>query len=298
MAFYVTYINQSADGTSGYMTVVWGDERVDGDLLGKEVILTKSPQPHNTTRSCTARRWNEAMKTDSTTCRGRRISRRGRTRNWRDCGASGERRRGTTMSDYELTPEREKELEEAAVCKAKAENICCRLREAYNEAVKLCPPPYWESRRKKDTYERVISRLTNAYHHVSTLQSRYRDQDRRKKEEVEKKAAVEKEKIAAVKSVEYRDKAIQYLLDKGKKLGSDFTSDNAINAANNLAFELEVARRNMSPEPIDFDGQNCDGPCSGWTPGEHRCDCGNRRVGWCTTFGHSFETPSIYPEAY
>lgn len=202
------------------------------------------------------------------------------------------------MSEFELTPEREKELEEASIRKAKAENLCCRMREAYAEAVKLCPPPYWESKRKKDTYERVISRLTSVYHYVSTLQSRYADQDRRKKEEAEKKAGEEKAKADAVEAVKYRDEAIQYLMEKGKKLGTDFTSENAVREANQLAFESEVKRRNESDELIDFDGQNCDGPCSGWVPGEHRCDCGNRRVSWTAGYGHSFKSPNIYPEAY
>ena len=31
---------------------------------------------------------------------------------------------------------------------------------------------------------------------------------------------------------------------------------------------------------IDFDGQNCSGPCSGWDGESNRCECGNRRVDW------------------
>lgn len=29
----------------------------------------------------------------------------------------------------------------------------------------------------------------------------------------------------------------------------------------------------------EFVGKNCD-DCAGWTVGEHRCDCGNRRMTW------------------
>lgn len=46
----------------------------------------------------------------------------------------------------------------------------------------------------------------------------------------------------------------------------------------------------------DFDGKNCD-DCSGWTVGEHRCDCGNRRICW----GHNIledGTILVFPEAY
>ena len=35
-------------------------------------------------------------------------------------------------------------------------------------------------------------------------------------------------------------------------------------------------------EFIDFVGNNCDGPCSGWDGESRRCECGNRRVGFTT----------------
>lgn len=48
-----------------------------------------------------------------------------------------------------------------------------------------------------------------------------------------------------------------------------------------------------------FVGQNCfdHGHCSGWTVGEHRCDCGNRRI----LLNYQIQkdgTLSIWPEAY
>lgn len=51
-----------------------------------------------------------------------------------------------------------------------------------------------------------------------------------------------------------------------------------------LAAGEKYARENG---PIEFDGMNCndyleDGQaeCGGWDGGEHRCECGNRRVSW------------------
>ena len=51
----------------------------------------------------------------------------------------------------------------------------------------------------------------------------------------------------------------------------------------------------------EFDGKNCndldDNYCSGWTVGEHRCDCGNRRMTWGS---HQYPDGSwhVWPEAY
>ncbi len=91
--------------------------------------------------------------------------------------------------------------------------------------------------------------------------------------------------------------AIAWLNERGKVLGVDFISENAIKIANEISFIEECERRDKGDGPIDFDGQNCD-ECDGWTPGNRRCDCGNRRVSWSECYGHSFKDPQIYAEAY
>ena len=117
--------------------------------------------------------------------------------------------------------------------------------------------------------------------------------EKQKLEEAQKdKATREAERVKLV------GEAIQYLIQNGKIINEHFTIENAISKANDLAFELEVDKLNQDNTPIDFSGDdNCE-DCVGWIPGSHRCDCGNRRVGWVMGWGHSFKQPSVYAEAY
>lgn len=46
----------------------------------------------------------------------------------------------------------------------------------------------------------------------------------------------------------------------------------------------------------EFSGKNCD-DCTGWTVGSHRCDCGNRRMTWGSSFNDN-GTVEVWPEAY
>lgn len=93
--------------------------------------------------------------------------------------------------------------------------------------------------------------------------------------------------------------AIVWLLARGKIFDIDFNGTNAIEKANDLAFEEEVNRREAEGGYIEFGGQDsCDGNgCLGWDMKDRRCSCGNRRVSWTTGIGHSFKEPYIYAEA-
>lgn len=96
------------------------------------------------------------------------------------------------------------------------------------------------------------------------------------------------------------DRAVAWLLAKGKVIGQDFTVADAIKTANDIAFEEEVKNRKKelgNDAYTEFSGQNCDS-CLGWDGVSPRCECGNRRVSWSFGYGHSFETPSIEAEAY
>ena len=64
------------------------------------------------------------------------------------------------------------------------------------------------------------------------------------------------------------------------------------------AIEEEI--KNSGGHYSEFYGMNCndyDDICTGWTVGERRCDCGNRRVTWES---HQFKDGSwhVFPEAY
>lgn len=111
---------------------------------------------------------------------------------------------------------------------------------------------------------------------------------------------------AAEKEARLKERAVVWLLAKGKTIGEDFTLDNALAVANELAYTEEVERTvaelKESGELVRFDGWNCDdfavSGCGGWDGYSRRCQCGNRRVGWVEGCGHTFEEPRINGEAY
>lgn len=117
------------------------------------------------------------------------------------------------------------------------------------------------------------------------------------KQEAEDKKQKE---IKAIQDLEAKKaRAVVWLLERGKHPGKDYEACRAIETANQMAFDEEVARQ--GPGPHDFSGQNCgdydDTECSGWDGSSRRCECGNRRVSWVEGYGHSFEEPCVYAEA-
>jgi hypothetical protein len=111
-------------------------------------------------------------------------------------------------------------------------------------------------------------------------------------------AAVQKDaadRLAALKLEDYQIEAVVWLQARGKVLGKDFLLSTAIYVADSLAFDEEVARltKNCAGNYIDFNGQNCEGPCEGWNGVDRRCACGNRRVCWVMGWGYSFKNPSL-----
>ena len=120
------------------------------------------------------------------------------------------------------------------------------------------------------------------------------------KEKAEKEAIETRKREIEAKQSERLNKAIQYCLENGRTFGDGLTVENAISTANDIAFNKEVERREaeIGDEYIGFSGQNCDDPCEGWNPNEHRCQCGNRRVSWTDGYSSDFTDMSIYAEAY
>ena len=110
----------------------------------------------------------------------------------------------------------------------------------------------------------------------------------------------EREAQQAAAKQERLQKAIAFLVGHGKAIGTDFTLENAIQNANDLAYEFEVVKRvaEMNGGHTSFDGDDGCENCKGWDGTSNRCDCGNRRVYWASCDGHDFEEPCIYPEVH
>lgn len=127
------------------------------------------------------------------------------------------------------------------------------------------------------------------------------------KDKVLKAREDEKQRVLNINSqqklIELQGKAVQYLISKGKIINIDFTIDNAISGANTLAYEEAVLKKQKelteTQTYIDFNGSdNCE-DCKGWDGSSHRCQCGNRRVGWNSDYTNTdfFLNPHIYAEA-
>ena len=194
---------------------------------------------------------------------------------------------------------REENIKLAEESAAKAKTLLNAINNAIKEGFKHVPR-YGNTpsqNKKLASAAEVISRLESETRAGYNTKSTYETRDRLALE-MEKKAAAEREALERETATEVlKGEAIQYLIERGKKINVDFTVETAITAANQLAFEYEVKRRD-SDGPIDFSGDdNCE-DCSGWVPGNRRCECGNRRVDWVEGWGHSFKTPSIHAEAW
>ena len=95
------------------------------------------------------------------------------------------------------------------------------------------------------------------------------------------------------------EKAVNYLIEDGLKLGINFTIDEAISRANDISFIKEVSKVQHSDTYISFNGDDSCENCNGWDGISHRCDCGNRRVIWeFDTDIDFFLNPYIYGQAY
>lgn len=195
---------------------------------------------------------------------------------------------------------REENIKLAEESASKASQLLDAIETAVKEGFKHVPK-YGTTptqNKKLASVTEVIARLQSEKSIAYRLKSDYSTMDRiaaekQKLEEAQKeKATKEAERVKLV------GEAIQYLIQNGKIINEHFTIENAISKANDLAFELVVDKLNQDNTPIDFSGDdNCE-DCAGWIPGSHRCDCGNRRVGWVMGWGHSFKQPSVYAEAY
>ena len=153
---------------------------------------------------------------------------------------------------------------------------------------------------KLKTPNEVYDRLLSASRSVYNVQSTYSTRERIQKEKEEREKQSELLKQRELEKSNLVNEAIAYCLSNGRIFGDGLSVETAISIANDIAFNLEVKRKEfeIGDDYIDFSGQNCEDPCNGWNPKDRRCECGNRRVSWTDGYSSSFKDISIYAEAY
>lgn len=179
---------------------------------------------------------------------------------------------------------------DAEECEAFNKQHYAALAEKVADAKKLLAALYGPD----STVVRAVKRAGVPY--PPTFSSR--DIERRVAEarQIAKRVAALKERAEEQRKL--TERAVIWLQARGKVLGSDFSLDDALTLANDIAADDEQKRLLAKGGWHDFDGQNCDGPCSGWDGESRRCECGNRRVSWSTSDWHNFEHPDVRGEAY
>ena len=211
------------------------------------------------------------------------------------------------MSYYIIkeTLTKEENLQAAKEYAEKAKEILIQLNEIVKEGNKLVPGRTFGLSKAKlekmKTPNEVMERLLTASRSEWNVKSTYEHREQMVKEKEEKERAEAFKKEMEVKQSELLNQAISYCLENGRTFGDALSVENAIQVANDIAFQKEVARKEaeIGDGYIGFDGQNCEDECAGWNPQvSHRCECGNRRVSWTEGWSSDFRNMEIYAEAY
>lgn len=195
-------------------------------------------------------------------------------------------------------------LAKAEADKAWAQNMYKQIADLFKEADSKLPMPWCKSKaetKKHKTWEGIYERILTVCKQPDRLTGEYKSQIEQQKKAAQKAEEELRQKTEATELSKLKDKAVSYLLNKGFKVGVDFSVDTAISFANDVAYEDEVQKKIEYIQEsglISFCGDdNCEN-CGGWDGESTRCQCGTRRVGWTQGSFHSFETPEIYPEPY
>lgn len=132
------------------------------------------------------------------------------------------------------------------------------------------------------------ARVEGAQNFVDMLNELERDTTRRRQETARQaaQAAAQKRKLLAAGS---------FLSARGKVVGVDYQADEAIDVANEIAVDEAIAAQKKNGGFISFGGDDECRKCSGWDMASHRCECGNRRVGW--EHDGDFENMCVYAQA-
>ena len=186
--------------------------------------------------------------------------------------------------------------DQATELKARFEAILAEVNKEFKPEYGLTPSKERKAKEPTEAYQRLQA-ATYTYNRIKSF---YETNERMEKEKLEKAEAEARKKEMEAKQSELLNQAIAYCLENGRTFGDALTVENAIQVANQIAFQNEVARREaeIGDGYISFDGQNCEDECAGWNPQHHRCQCGNRRVSWTEGWSSDFRNMDIYAEAY
>lgn len=198
---------------------------------------------------------------------------------------------------------KEENLQLAKDYSDKATELKIKFEEILAEVNKEFKPDYMltaSKKRKAEQPTEAYQRLLVATRKHRDIVSFYETNERMEAEKIKKAEIEAKQKKLEAKQKELLNEAIQYCIENGCKFGIDVNIDNAIQTANNIAFDKEVLRREdeIGSDYISFSGQNCEDECAGWNPSSNRCECGNRRVDWTDGDTSDFRDMTIYAEAY
>lgn len=127
---------------------------------------------------------------------------------------------------------------------------------------------------KDEVYEKFLQWYESEKKAILDFYASIRSEEAKKKAEQEAKDKV--------------DRAVQFLLDHGKKLGEDFSVTTAISDATGVRFEELIKEQEGNTVKQSYCSE-----CSQWIAGEPRCSCGNCRIAW--GYDGDFENLHIYP---
>lgn len=203
------------------------------------------------------------------------------------------------------TPSREEQLKVAEVLAEESNQLYREFIEWKRKSTTFAKDIlfYWgmtqKQKEKASTPDKILAALKKISDGPTNLLAEFKYQDEQK-ESAEKtyQERLNREQKEQ-EELKLQEEAVIYLQEHGLKLGKDFTLNNVVLTADNFAFTQEV-NKVSGVEFIPFIGNDtCEETCQGWDGLSHRCDCGNRRVEWCSDFySHSFKTPSIIAIAY
>jgi hypothetical protein len=194
---------------------------------------------------------------------------------------------------------KEENLALAEARQNKAIELMSRVTALRTELSNFICPHYYVTKSQKVkalSFDSLTQNLGVETRLVSSMESSFRWREVDKQRATEAKEAKERAAVQVIARDTEFVKCIEFLVARGKKLGIDYTAENAMSIAIDIRMAELIVEAEKNPEPMSFEGQNCE-DCSGWIPGSHRCMCGNRRVSW-TNGGNTLEGTYIYPEAY
>lgn len=137
-------------------------------------------------------------------------------------------------------------------------------------------------RKVSDAVAKIVNIGSNLHvSWVTVLENRVKRDKSYIEEENKKREKAEEETRVKLEKTRKEVKAVEYLITHGWSVEDGYwhkgpvsTNEDSITVANSVARDLEVIRMEEAGVEVSCDCQEC----GTWTVGEHRCDCGNRRI--------------------